>query len=71
MAYRYVPLRSPWYSVPVTPEKWCVLCEPVELEPGARELSWADRVIGGRKPRLWYVGLEDYRNVVGSWPAGF
>lgn len=71
MASRYAPRRPPDGFVPITPTKWAVLCELLETNPNASELTRGARVIGWRRPKLWYVDPDGYRDVIGIWPAGY
>lgn len=54
--------------VPVTPAKWRALCDVLDCDPDASELTLGRSCVGLRAQRYHYVDPDEYQELVGRRP---
>ncbi|TCZ85348.1 hypothetical protein [Lysobacter sp. N42] len=68
MASRFAPILPPEGFIPVTPAKWQALCDVLDCDPDATELTLGRSRLGLRAARHLYVDPEGYQELVGRRP---
>lgn len=68
MASRFAPLLPPDGFVPVTRARWRELCDVLDCDPDAPELTLGAARLGIRASRTLYVDPEGYQDLVGRRP---